>query len=149
MFSYTWGLHPTQRTLLEFFLQPFSCGLQGNAHVSHTAVTRVEVLSCSFLSHRGLRGGSSTSSLDVQESQCPQLVIELCRSTHGRGIICADSCGIRLETLASADALPPLPRPPPLSVSPLGDPAYPAGTLIERLSGCALAAACPHLVFSQ
>lgn len=53
--------------------------------------------------------GTSTSSLDVQESQCPRLVIELCGSTHSGGIICADSCSIRPETQASANTLPSLP----------------------------------------
>lgn len=127
-------------------------------HISRPAVTRVEVLSCSLPSLWELGAGGSTSSFDVQESQCPQLVIELCRSTHVGGIICADSCGIRLETLASADALPSLPSPftthphtplLPLCIAPLGDPTHPAGAPIERLSGCTLAAACPHLVFSQ
>lgn len=94
--------------------------------------------------------GTSTSSLHVQESQCPQLVIELCRSTHSGGIICADSCSVRLETLASANTLPSLPTlpPTPLCISPFGDPAHPNGALTERLNSCALAAAC-HLVFSQ
>lgn len=72
----------------------------------------------------------TTSSLRVQESHCPQLVIELRGSAHSRGIICADSCSIRLETLASADNLPALflppssayPPPPPLETphTPLG-----------------------------
>lgn len=94
--------------------------------------------------------GTSTSSFHVQESQCPQLVIELCRSTHSGGIICADSCSVRLETLASANTLPSLPTlpPTPLCISPFGDPAHPNGAPTERLNSCALAAAC-HLVFSQ
>eukprot|EP00064_Thunnus_orientalis_P016610 superscaffoldBa00003331_g16677 len=78
---------------------------------------------------QGLEAGGSTSSFNVQESQCPQLVIEQCRSTHGGGIICADSCGIRLlkHWHLLTPFLPSLPPPhilPPLCI-PIRRPSMP------------------------
>lgn len=55
-------------------------------------ISDVPVHICSFQG-----GGSTSSRLSVQESGVLLLALKLCRSTPGGGIICADSCGIRLK----------------------------------------------------
>lgn len=116
-----------QWALLELLCWPRRRGLQGE-HITGTAVVWAEVLSCISLSHRGLEAGGSTTSLNVQESQSPQLVIEQCRSTHSGGIICADSCGIRLlkqwHLLIPFLPSPCLPLLPPLCI-PIRRPSMP------------------------
>lgn len=93
-------------------------------NTSWTYYTLLPELRCSSSS------GTSSSIPSVQELQCSQLIIKLYGSTHSIGIICADSCSIRLEMLASATTLHSLSNFPSLllsCISLLGDTAQPIG----------------------
>lgn len=103
------------------------------------AAAQAEVLSCRFLPAGPPQPSSASRNRSILHwSRCPR----------SRGIICADSCSIRLETLASARSLPLPPQPFPLLPPLSGDTAHPGGVGTARLNGCPRAAAC-RLMFSQ
>lgn len=103
VFCYTWGL---------LFAAPASVSALtsqrcvAGEHISVWAAG--EELSCNFASRWGLHIQPGRAGITASSRSC--------RSTHSRGIICADSCGIRPETQASADARLPPPPPPPLYI---------------------------------